>query len=44
VVIGLLLYLLPLAGSGGTGLNLAAGLLAILLGVGVIGWTRRYAS
>jgi len=44
VLIGLLLCLLPLAGSGGAGLNLAAGLLAMLLGAGVIGWTRRYAQ
>ena len=42
IFIGLLLIVLPLFGSGGALMNIPAGLLAILLGGGVIVWTRRY--
>ena len=42
VLIGVLLMMLPIFGSGGALMNIPAGLLAVALGAGVVVWTRRY--
>ena len=42
VLIGVLLMILPLFGSGGALMNIPAGLLAVALGAGVIVWAQRY--
>ena len=44
VLIGVLLMILPVFGSGGAPMNIPAGVLAVALGAGVVVWTRRYAE
>ncbi len=41
-LIGVLLMILPVFGSGGALMNVPAGILAVALGAGVVVWTRRY--